>query len=452
MRSVRGNEQVDIVVIGAGIGGLMASAALTKAGKKVLVLEQLSFIGGKYTELEYHGYLIPTGAWTCPGRDSHIAQFCKEVGAQIEWRTYKELGGRQPDSLYLWEDGRAINQFEALVPEIIKDEKDRKAVNGIMMDILTKRDLPPSTMTSRQFIEQYSRSPDLLKFFELFPIRTMASQTVDTFPADQFVLDWKELFRTRETFGVPVGGTKTIVDALAKVIRDNGGEIRTRTRVERILTQGNTARGVKLVSGETILARTVIHDAGPSRLLKLVGENNLPATYVKRLKSLKPAWCGALEIGTTEEIREKVSLIITLNFPRDIMVFQPTYFDKTVAPSGRYLYDVFWSVETNNMEKELELVGYALHKIRPDLDQITEISVPMFFYRSWTAETAQCMGQSGEDRLNPKSPIGGLYIVGYDSVGYGQAGDLIPIGVRRTVEYIIGEEKMKSIGLKKSPP
>jgi hypothetical protein len=75
----------------------------------------------------------------------------------------------------------------------------------------------------------------------------------------------------------------------------------------------------------------------------------------------------------------------------------------------------------------------------------------MFFCRSWAAETAQCMGQSGEERLNPRSPIGGLYIVGYDSVGYGQAGDLIPVGVRRTVEYIIGEEKMKSIGVKKSP-
>lgn len=39
-------EKLDAIVIGSGIGGLTAAGALSKAGKKVLVLEQHDQAGG----------------------------------------------------------------------------------------------------------------------------------------------------------------------------------------------------------------------------------------------------------------------------------------------------------------------------------------------------------------------------------------------------------------------
>ncbi|HIC93653.1 MAG TPA: hypothetical protein EYP09_05325 [Anaerolineae bacterium] len=61
--------------------------------------------------------------------------------------------------------------------------------------------------------------------------------------------------------------------------------------------------------------------------------------------------------------------------------------------------------------------------------------VPMFFTGSWTgAGCAQTFGQVGNMRLDPRTPIEGLYLVGMDAVGSGVAGDLIPIGVRRLME------------------
>src|SRR4030065_2266122 len=56
----------DVVVIGAGIGGLMTAAGLARAGKKILVPEQLGFIGGEYTHLNYEGYSMTTAACLCP--------------------------------------------------------------------------------------------------------------------------------------------------------------------------------------------------------------------------------------------------------------------------------------------------------------------------------------------------------------------------------------------------
>src|SRR5512135_537463 len=77
------DDRYDSIVIGAGIGGLMTAAGLARAGKKVLVLEQLSFIGGKYTQLNYEDYAITTAAWTCPGPKSRIGKLCTKLEAPI---------------------------------------------------------------------------------------------------------------------------------------------------------------------------------------------------------------------------------------------------------------------------------------------------------------------------------------------------------------------------------
>jgi hypothetical protein len=70
-----------------------------------------------------------------------------------------------------------------------------------------------------------------------------------------------------------------------------------------------------------------------------------------------------------------------------------------------------------------------------------ELQVPMFFRGGWTAEMAHRLGQSGSQRLDPVSPIPGLYIVGYDCIGYGMAGDIIPHGVEKALYLILGDEK-----------
>ena len=51
---------------------------------------------------------------------------------------------------------------------------------------------------------------------------------------------------------VPVGGGVTLVDALAGIVTDAGGELRTDADVERIPVSGGRATGVALGGGEVI--------------------------------------------------------------------------------------------------------------------------------------------------------------------------------------------------------
>jgi hypothetical protein len=41
--------------------------------------------------------------------------------------------------------------------------------------------------------------------------------------------------------------------------------------------------------------------------------------------------------------------------------------------------------------------------------------------------------------LDPVSPIPGLFLVGYDCIGYGMAGDIIPHGVEKALYTILGD-------------
>ncbi|NCV35982.1 MAG: FAD-dependent oxidoreductase [Actinobacteria bacterium] len=59
----------NIVVIGAGLGGLTSAALLAQKGHKVTVLEQGDWIGGKSRRIEVAGQVIDTGPslFTFPG-------------------------------------------------------------------------------------------------------------------------------------------------------------------------------------------------------------------------------------------------------------------------------------------------------------------------------------------------------------------------------------------------
>ena len=59
-------SRYDAIVVGAGHNGLIAAGYLAKAGKKVLVLERRSIIGGAtVTEEWFPGYQLSTCSYVC---------------------------------------------------------------------------------------------------------------------------------------------------------------------------------------------------------------------------------------------------------------------------------------------------------------------------------------------------------------------------------------------------
>jgi len=411
----------DAVVIGAGIGGLMAAAALARRGLQVALFEQLGFIGGRYTEIEHRGYLVTTGAWTPPGPRSNIGRFLAQVGAEVRWVTLRDMGG---DLFHIhFADGRKHRSMDEFL--------SRRELLAYARALAAGRKGAPSDIDAISYLRGFVDNEELLALVDA-NIATASGLRASQVPASEFIHITLTMREIGHDFGYPVGGPRAIVEALARVVEECGGRIFTRARVRRILVEDGIARGIELDDGSRVEAKTVIHNGGARRFIELVGRANLPDDYVQRVGNLKGVECGAIILGTREPLFQGTPMLITPGFQRVVGMFEPTFFDPGVAPPHRHMYDVFFLVESGDRGRELKLALSDLQRLFPHLDEVTDLMVPMFFVGVWPGtETGQTFGQVGEGRLDPRTPLENLYLVGMDLKGSGVAGDLIPVGVER---------------------
>jgi phytoene dehydrogenase-like protein len=82
---------------------------------------------------------------------------------------------------------------------------------------------------------------------------------------------------------------------LARLAREAGAELRAGAKVESILLSGGRAEGVRLASGEELRAKVVVGNVDPFNLRNLVGAQNFPADFNRKLD-------GLLRNGTTMKV------------------------------------------------------------------------------------------------------------------------------------------------------
>ena len=418
----------DVVVIGSGIGGLMAAAALARQGRSVAVLEKLSFVGGRYTEIDYHGYSVTTGAWTSLGPKSNIGEFLEELGVDLSYVSLRDKGYDQQFTIR-FKDGRSFPSLQALLSRQDWRSYVRALVKGRRLDL--------QEASTREYVEEHVANEDLIATVNAIAL-TASGVDIDHFPASEFIVVTRDTARAGLDFACTVGGVRAIIQALKEVVTSHGGQVFTDTEVSQMLIENGKAAGLALKKGDCIEAETVIHNAGIRSFVKLARPDNLPRTLVSRVENLAPVDCAALVLGTTEPLLTEAPILMTPGTDRVAGIFAPTLLDPSLAPPGRHMVDVFFPLCSEDRTEELELAMDDLRALFPNLDQVLDIKVPMFFTGAWTgAETGQTLGQVGEQRFDPQSPIPNLYLVGMDAVGSGAAGDLIPVGVRRLLDYLI---------------
>ena len=256
----------DAIIIGAGMSGLGAGIRLAMFDKRVVVLERHYVWGGLNSFYQFQGHQFDVGL--------HAMTNYAERGAKglPLTRLLKQLRIRW-DELDLHEQGHSAvsfpgtklkfsNDFELLRGEVAAAFPDQiDGFDGLATAVreFNELDLDAPTLNAREIVESHIANPMLVDMI-FCPLMFYGSARENDMDWDQFVVMFKSIFF--EGFARPQQGVRHILKLLIDRYRKAGGELRMKTGVKRILTEGARTIGVELDNGETLTADTVLSSAG----------------------------------------------------------------------------------------------------------------------------------------------------------------------------------------------
>lgn len=300
----------DVVVIGAGGGGVSAAARLALGGMKVLVIEQHNKVGGYMSSFERGPYRFEVSLHAMDGMGVEIfdelgidnkvklvkldpayrsvyPDFHFDVPADPE-AYRKKLEEKFPhetegiDELFC--DLELINSsMECLV-----NLRDKVNIGGTLWRILKKPwmfwpIIKYWNASCSEMLDDYIHDEKLIALFtQLMAYTGVGSDRVSGM---LFAMMWTSYHYSG--FYYFEEGSQAVTKALAEVVEENGGEILLSTLVTKIVIKDGKAVAVRTEDGKEFKCRYVVSNANaPATFFELIGREHLPGDYVKRLESM----------------------------------------------------------------------------------------------------------------------------------------------------------------------
>jgi phytoene dehydrogenase-like protein len=308
-----GMPDYDVITIGAGHNGLIASAYLAQAGYRVAVFERRDIVGGAVSTQE----IIPGYKFDLGG-SAHIlirlTPIVEELGLSRFGLEYFELDPLffapfpDGDSFYIYRDvDRTCNELENRYPG--EGDAYRKFVNDWAPFSTRVKDVflstPSPFQVGKRFVGGRDRSinwrtqlSSILKpygevvsdYFTEPKIRAtlawMAAQSgpPPTEPLSAPFLLWHPLYH-ESGIARPRGGSGMLTVALQRHIESYGGTVSTGCPVDEILVQNRRAVGVR-IGRQKHTARAVIGAAHALETLgRLLPEEHRPSHALKSMRT-----------------------------------------------------------------------------------------------------------------------------------------------------------------------
>jgi phytoene desaturase len=327
------DTEFDVIVVGAGAGGLLTAARLAHLGYRTLVAERLAHLGGRASTRDIDGFKVNNGAIVIE-TGGITQQTFTEVGADFDIRTpdppiLYRVGGKDVDVTGGgW--GFLLSRLTRHGARVLSGLADARHDEG----------LPDDQLSTADWLARFTRNQAVHGIF-----RSMCGSVfavgADELPARVFLTYFtrKSAFKK---FGFCPQGTIGIWESLAKAIAAAGSQVWTGAEVRALTLADGLVTGAVIEHGGRIAeigARMVISDAGPAATVRLAGEAHLPSGYTEAVRRAdRPCAMISVNFASQECLLQAPGLLSFASTRRLCYAANFTATCPEMAPDGWHLY------------------------------------------------------------------------------------------------------------------
>lgn len=306
------NKQYDVVVVGAGNGGLAAAAITAQAGYKTLLLEKHNIPGGsassfKRGRFEFEPSLHELCAMGSDEDPKDTYKIFQRIGAKVDFRsddkTFRTICTDEKDGydvVMRAGEKNFIDDLEKAVPgcrESVEAWFALEKGDQIALDYITAKNNKPNSLVMilkyANFLRDTSHSMEEVQEALGMPVK--ARNILNTYwgylgvPTDELnAFHYMTMVSSyvRDGAVMPYKRSHELSLAFEKAILDNGGDIWFNSEVTSFLygDQGECI-GVEIKNGEKIYAKQIISNIIPHSVYSMSDVKNIPEKELKLANS-----------------------------------------------------------------------------------------------------------------------------------------------------------------------
>ncbi|MDD4956776.1 MAG: NAD(P)/FAD-dependent oxidoreductase [Candidatus Omnitrophica bacterium] len=438
------NGAYDVIVVGAGISGLICGAKLSKEGFSVLVLEKNSYAGGCICGVRKKDFYFDYGAHLFGSLSAHgIFKY------YLDSLNVKDLDFIRisPSDRYFFSDEKVeIPEDLDEYVEMLKTKfpTSSRRINSFFREVI-------------QIARSYSSEKKLSRFYDLKFIDLVRKHFSDIKLIGVLMASFSYLGIAPGQLGAtsmslmmisylrdgtfyPKGGTQAIPDAFVRGIKNTGGEIKLCEEVRKICIVRDNVKLITTSKKNQYSSKAVVIASDVRRAFSnIIDCSKLPAGYLSFLKKLKvgPSFFTMyLGLNKINDLSEKCgwyhsSYNLEANDESPFYAFSPSCIDNSLVASDKSVLQLampFYEENTSEIDWEKRKYMFQIWiwkkicEVMPHLrEQVLyeEVSSPSTIEKftfntngsmcGWEM-SPQCMHLK---RLYNKTPIEGVYLAGH---------------------------------------
>ena len=401
----------DVIVVGAGIAGLVVANRLTRANLKVLLIEQHYLLGGYCSSFKRKGYLFDAASHFYPllgNPESWTGRILKELGVNSQWVRMDPVDQFHfPDgdafaTPATWEDyiSRVKQKFPHEADNLDRYFAEVQQANmlGLLAYFRGKdtprmdayRGLSVQDMLDRHFTDR-----------KLKLLLTGDAPHWGAPPArTSFIFD--ALLRVSYFLGnyYPRGSSQAFSNDLGRAFVEQGGHLMSQTRMTDLEISGNRLKTVHMERGRKrhgyrVKAEGIVFCGDLMSFADLLPDTHAPSTaFREQLSAMRPSLpCFLTHIGARGLSREQLASIHGYHWrdwdpnvgpfaPLKFRLFVPTLYDPNIARADRHViilqkvfpldYDSVTDWRAHGKKVETQLIN-DLTELIPELPKSIEV-------------------------------------------------------------------------------